>query len=192
MIQRLKKAYQELQYQYAFIGIGNCVDKSYLHNIHQVPRLTKIVINRGLGAPTSKIVEIALSELSRITAQTGVVTYSRRAVAGFKIREKVPVGVKVTLRRERIYAFFDRLLNLRLPLFRDFQGVSTTSFDRDGNYNIGLEEQLIFPEIVYEQINELCGMDIRIIIESGANSNDRVRRHQTFLSLIGLPFNLSA
>jgi len=163
-----------------------------LYNIHQVPRLTKIVINRGLGAPTSKIVEAALSELSRITAQTGVVTYSRRAVAGFKIREKVPVGVKVTLHGERIYAFFDRLVNLRLPRIRDFQGISSTSFDRDGNYNIGLEEQLIFPEIVYEQINELCGMDIRIVIRSGVNSNNRVRKHLPFLREIGLPFNLSA
>lgn len=175
-------------------------------NIHEVPRIKKIVINRGLGAQTSKMVEASLSELSIITAQTGIVTYSRKSVAGFKIREKVPIGIKVTLRGERIYAFFDRLVNLRLPRIRDFQGLSPKSFDKDGNYNIGLEEQLIFPEISYEQIDQLLGIDISIGITYGKSSNtmrllsdhrlhnhpfNRREKGKSLLKQMGIPFNKS-
>jgi large subunit ribosomal protein L5 len=128
---------------------------------------------------------------------------SHRSVAGFKIREKVPIGVKATLRGERIYAFFDRLVNLRLPRIRDFQGLSLKSFDKDGNYNIGLEEQLIFPEISYEQIDQLLGIDISIRITYGKSSKtmqlthgkhypfNRREKGTFLLKQIGIPFNKS-
>jgi large subunit ribosomal protein L5 len=198
MTQRLKKVYQEYTLRMSRGATHSGI------NIHEVPRIKKIVINRGLGAQTSKMVEASLSELSIISAQTGTVTYSRRSVAGFKIREKVPIGVKATLRGERIYAFFDRLVNLRLPRIRDFQGLSSKSFDKDGNYNIGLEEQLIFPEISYEQIDQLLGIDISIRITYGKSSKtmqlmhgkhypfNRREKGTFLLKQIGIPFNKSA
>lgn len=134
-------------------------------NQHQVPRVEKIVLNRGLGdaSQNAKLLEASLSELSVIATQRGVITRARKAIAGFKIREDRPVGLTVTLRGERRYAFLDRLRNLALPRIRDFQGVNPKSFDGHGNYTLGVEEQLRFPEINYDQIDQLRGRDISII-----------------------------
>jgi large subunit ribosomal protein L5 len=154
-------------------------------NIHQIPCVKKVVINQGLEEITqnSKVLESSLSELSTIAAQRGVITRARKAIAGFKIREKTPVGLKVTLRRERIYAFLDRIINLALPRIRDFQGVNPKSFDGRGNYSLGLEEQLIFPEISYDKIDLLVGIDLSIVTTSRTNKESLF-----FLKRIGIPF----
>ena len=128
-------------------------------NIHQIPKVTKIVINRGLGeaSQNAKALESSLSELAIISGQKPVVTRSKKAIAGFKIREGMPVGAMVTLRGEKMYAFLDRLISLALPRIRDFRGVSPKSFDGRGNYSLGIREQLIFPEIEYDSIDQIRG-----------------------------------
>ncbi len=178
MAQRLKNFYLETV-------TPNLVKQFKYTNKHQVPRLEKIVINRGLGdaSQNAKLLESSLNELSIIASQRGVVTRSRKAIAGFKIREKMPVGVSVTLRGEKMYAFLDRLINLALPRIRDFQGVSPKSFDGRGNYSLGLEEQLMFPEINYDQIDQIRGMDISII--TTCNSDEE---GVALLKNLGMPF----
>ena len=158
MTQRLKKQYTE--------SIIPKLMKDFKYkNIHEVPKIEKIVINRGIGSASQnqKTVEAALKELGMIAGQKGIVTRSKKAIAGFKLREKMPVGVAVTLRGERMYGFLDRLIHLALPRVRDFQGVSPRSFDKHGNYSLGLEEQLMFPEIEYDKIDQIRGMDISIV-----------------------------
>jgi large subunit ribosomal protein L5 len=154
-------------------------------NIHQVPKLTKISINRGLGeaSQNAKALEASIKEISTITGQRPVVTRARKAIAGFKIREGMPVGMMVTLRGERMYAFLDRFVNLALPRIRDFRGVSPKSFDGRGNYTIGLREQLIFPEVEYDNVDQVRGMDISII--TTANSDEEGR---ALLKEFGMPF----
>jgi len=178
MRQRLKCLYHDQV-------IRQLCDEFHYKNIHQVPRLKKIVVNRGLGdtAQNSKILELSLSELATITGQSGVVTLSRNAIAGFKIRRGIPVGIKVTLRGRRIYAFLDRIINLALPRIRDFQGVNPKNFDGRGNYSLGLEEQLIFPEICYDQIDQLRGLDFSIV----TNSNHD-KEAKALLIRLGIPF----
>jgi large subunit ribosomal protein L5 len=178
MKQRLKHIYHtrvilELREQFCY------------RNIHQVPKINKIVVNRGLGeaAQNTKILESSMSELKMITTQRAVVTRSRKAIAGFKIREKRPVGITVILRNKRIYAFIDRLVNLALPRIRDFQGVNKNSFDGCGNYNFGLEEQLIFPEISYDQVDRLCGIDVCIVTTSNTD-----KEGLALLKMLGIPF----
>lgn len=167
------------------IVIPELREQFYYRNIHQVPKINKIVINRGLGeaAQNTKILESSMSELKMITTQRAVVTRSRKAIAGFKIREKRPVGITVILRNKRIYAFIDRLINLALPRIRDFQGVKKNSFDGCGNYNFGLEEQLIFPEISYDQVDRLCGIDVCIVTTSNTDKEGLV-----LLKMLGIPF----
>lgn len=154
-------------------------------NSLQSPRIEKIVINRGLGdgSQNSRIVESCLKELSILTGQRGIITHSKKAIAGFKLREKAPVGVSVTLRGDRMYGFLDRLINLALPRIRDFQGVSPKSFDGYGNYTLGLEEQLMFPEIDYDQIDQIRGMDISIVTTSKNDTESRL-----LLKEFGMPF----
>ena len=189
MTQRLKKVYQKFAKEACFCRDGTIrFGDVFVANIHEIPRVKKIVVNRGLGAQTLKMVEIFLSELSRISAQSGVVTVSRNSVAGFKIRAKVPVGVIVTLRGDRIYAFFDRLVNLRLPRIRDFRGLSVQNFDADGNYNMGLDEQLMFPEISYENIEQLSGMGLSIATSSTQKNNLKKHLSQFLLEIMGIPF----
>jgi large subunit ribosomal protein L5 len=151
----------------------------------QVPLVKKIVINRGLGdaSQNNKLLESSLDELSLIATQRGVVTRARKAIAGFKIRENRPVGLTVTLRGERRYAFLDRLRNLALPRIRDFQGVNPKSFDGHGNYTLGLEEQLRFPEINYDQIEQLRGRDISIITSCPSDEEG-----YALLKSLGRPF----
>jgi len=154
-------------------------------NVHQVPKVIKIVINRGLGeaSQNAKALESSLSELAIISGQKPVVTRSKKAIAGFKIREGMPVGAMVTLRGEKMYAFLDRLISLALPRIRDFRGVSPKSFDGRGNYSLGVKEQLIFPEIEYDSIDQIRGFDISII--TSANSDEEGR---ALLKEMGMPF----
>nr|YP_009774567.1 ribosomal protein L5 [Aphanochaete elegans]QJA13758.1 ribosomal protein L5 [Aphanochaete elegans] len=180
MVQRLNKLYsQEIS--------AKLVKEFNYKNIHEVPRLVKIVINRGVGeaAQSNKILDSSLKELNLISGQKGIITRSKKAIAGFKIREKVPVGVSVTLRGNRMYSFLDRLINLALPRIRDFQGISPKSFDKYGNYSLGLEEQLMFPEIEYDKIDQLRGMDISIVTTS-KNSEEGL----ALLKEFGLPFKV--
>ena len=133
-------------------------------NPMEVPKITKITINMGVGeaATNKKILENAVADLAKITGQKPITTKSRVSVASFKIRDGWPIGCKVTLRRAKMYEFFDRLVNISLPRVRDFRGVSARSFDGRGNYNMGVKEQIIFPEIDYDQVDALRGMDIAI------------------------------
>jgi large subunit ribosomal protein L5 len=154
-------------------------------NIHQVPKLVKVTVNRGLGeaSQNAKALESSLSEIAIITGQKPVVTRSKKAIAGFKIREGMPVGMAVTLRRERMYAFMDRLINLGLPRIRDFRGISPKSFDGRGNYTLGVREQLIFPEVSYDKIDQIRGMDISIVTTARTDEEGRA-----LLKEMGMPF----
>lgn len=141
-------------------------------NPMQIPKMTKVVVNIGLSEAVadSKIVKSAAEELATITGQRPVITKARKSIAGFKLREGMPIGVKVTLRGQRMYEFIDRLVNIAMPRIRDFRGVSAKSFDGRGNYNMGLKEQLIFPEISYDKVDSVRGMDISI--STTANTNE--------------------
>ena len=154
-------------------------------NIHQVPEVKKVVINRGLGeaSQNAKTLDASLKEVTVIAGQRGVITRSKKAIAGFKVREGMAVGISVTLRGERMYAFLDRLINLALPRIRDFQGITPRSFDGQGNYSLGLEEQLMFPEINYDSIDQIQGMDISIVTSSKSNDEGKA-----LLSALGMPF----
>lgn len=154
-------------------------------NRYQVPRLSKIVINRGVGqaAQNSKLLETSLNELAIISGQKGVITRSKTAIAAFKLRSKTPIGVSMILRSDRMYAFFDRLINLALPRIRDFHGISPHSFDGRGNYSLGLEEQLMFPEIDYDKIDQIRGLDISIVTTAKTN-----KEGFALLSAFGMPF----
>lgn len=178
MTQRLKKQYIER------IAPKLAQEFSY-ENIHQVPQIQKIVINRGIGdaSQNNKILESSLKELGLIAGQKGIVTRSKKSIAGFKIREKMPVGVSVTLRGERMYGFLDRLIHLALPRVRDFQGINPKSFDKHGNYSLGLEEQLMFPEIEYDKIDQIRGMDV-CIVTTAKNQEEGL----ALLKEFGLPF----
>lgn len=154
-------------------------------NIHQVPKIVKVTINRGLGeaAQNAKALESSLAEVAKIAGQKPVVTRAKKAIAGFKIRAGMPVGLVVTLRGNRRDAFLERLINLALPRIRDFRGISPRSFDGRGNYTLGLREQLIFPEITYDSIDQIRGMDITIV--TTANSDEEGR---ALLRELGMPF----
>ena len=154
-------------------------------NPMQVPRLEKIVLNMGVGEATQdkKKVEQAAGEMTQIAGQKAVVTKAKKSIAQFKLREGMPIGCKVTLRRERMYEFLDRFVTIALPRVRDFRGLSDKSFDGRGNYATGLKEQLIFPEISYDQVDKIRGMDV--IVTTTANTDDEARE---LLRLFGFPF----
>lgn len=151
----------------------------------QVPRLQKIVINMGLGEAIQniKLLESAGQELATITGQKAVVTRARRSIAAFKLREGMPIGCMVTIRRDRMYHFFDKLVNVVLPRVRDFRGVSDKAFDGRGNYTLGIKEQIIFPEINYDNIDKIKGMNISIITTAPTDEEGKY-----LLNLLGLPF----
>ena len=153
-----------LQEKYQKELAGEIQKKLGLGNPMQVPRITKITLNMGVGEAVAdkKIIENARGDMERIAGQRPVTTISRKSVAGFKIRDGMPIGCKVTLRRERMYEFLDRLVNIAIPRIRDFRGLNAKSFDKQGNYSMGVQEQIIFPEINYDEIDELRGMDIVI------------------------------
>jgi large subunit ribosomal protein L5 len=158
MTQRLKTLYKdEIQ--------GSLKNDFQFENVHEVPKLVKIQINRGLGvlAQNNNILKRSIEEMRLISGQQPVVTNARKSIAGFKIREEQALGVTVTLRGDKMYAFLERFINLVLPRMRDFQGLNPNSFDRHGNYNMGLREQLIFPEIDYNSVEQLRGFNITIV-----------------------------
>jgi large subunit ribosomal protein L5 len=154
-------------------------------NVHQVPKVLKVTVNRGLGeaSQNAKALEASVSEVGVITGQRPVITRAKKAIAGFKIRQGMPVGVMVTLRSERMYAFLNRLINLVLPRIRDFRGVSPKSFDGRGNYTLGLREQLIFPEVSYDSVDQVRGMDITIVTTAKTDEEGRA-----LLKELGMPF----
>ena len=154
-------------------------------NVMQVPKLEKVVINMGVGEAkeNAKILDSAISDLETITGQKAVVTRAKNSVANFKIREGMPIGCKVTLRGEKMYEFVDRLINLALPRVRDFRGVNPNAFDGRGNYALGIKEQLIFPEIEYDKVDKVRGMDV--IFVTTANTDEEARE---LLTLFNMPF----
>ncbi|MEO1751582.1 MAG: 50S ribosomal protein L5 [Halothiobacillaceae bacterium] len=164
-----------LQDYYRQTVVKQLQEKLGITNVMAVPRLEKITLNMGLGesARDKKVIENAVAELAAITGQKPVVTYARKSIAGFKLREGMPLGVKVTLRRERMYEFLDRLISIATPRIRDFRGLNPKSFDGRGNYSMGVREQIIFPEIDYDKIDALRGMDITIT--TSARSDDHAR-----------------
>ncbi|MDF0486616.1 50S ribosomal protein L5 [Sphingomonas sp. H39-1-10] len=164
-------------------------DKFGYKNAMEVPRIDKIVLNMGVGEATQdkKKVDKAASEMELIAGQKPVVTKAKKSIAQFKLREGMPIGVKVTLRRERMYEFLDRFITIALPRVRDFRGLSDKSFDGRGNYACGLKEQLIFPEISYDQVDQIRGMDV--IVATTAKTDDEARE---LLRLFGFPFPIEA
>jgi large subunit ribosomal protein L5 len=156
-----------------------------LENVMQVPRLDKIVVNMGIGdaVKDGRLLDAAVDDLTTITGQRPVVTKARKSIAGFKLREGMPIGAKVTLRGDRMWEFYDRLVSLALPRIRDFRGMSPRSFDGHGNYTMGVTEQLIFPEIDYDKVAEVRGMDITIV--TTATTDDEAR---SLLTALGFPF----
>lgn len=154
-------------------------------NPMQVPKLQRIVLNVGMGQAIQnvKLLESAASELGVLTGQKAVITKAKKAIAGFKLRQGMPIGTKVTLRSDRMYEFFDRLVSVALPRIRDFRGVSPKAFDGRGNYTLGLKEQLVFPEIKYDSVASIHGMDITIVTSAGTNEEGKA-----LLRHLGMPF----
>jgi large subunit ribosomal protein L5 len=177
-IPRLKKQYQD-------VIKGELTKEFGYQNVMQVPRLDKVVLNMGVGEAVgdSKKVQAAAADLGLIAGQRPVITKARKSIASFKLREGMPVGVKVTLRKDRMYEFLDRLVNIALPRVRDFRGLNPKSFDGRGNYSMGLKEHIIFPEIDYDKVEDVLGMDI--IVCTTAQSDDEAR---ALLKGLNFPF----
>ncbi len=165
--------------------MGAMTTKFGYSNQMQVPKIEKIVINMGVGEAkdNAKVLENAVGDMQMITGQKPIITKAKKSVAAFKLREGMPIGCKVTLRGEKMYEFLDRLVNLALPRVRDFRGVSSTAFDGRGNYALGVKEQLIFPEVEYDKIDKVRGMDI--IIVTTADTDEEARE---LLTQFGMPF----
>ena len=161
-------------------------EKFQYKNVMEIPKIEKVVINIGVGdaVGNAKALEAAVNDLTIIAGQKPVITKAKKSIANFKVREGMALGTKVTLRGERMYEFLDKLINVALPRVRDFRGVSATAFDGRGNYAMGVKEQLMFPEIEYDKVDKLRGMDI--IIVTTANSDEEARE---FLKLMGMPFS---
>lgn len=178
MSSRLKETYQNEI-------IDGMMKKFGYKNPLQVPKIAKIVINMGIGEAkeNSKILDAAMSDLEIITGQKPVITKAKNSIANFKLREGMPIGCKVTLRGDKMYEFYDRLVNLALPRVRDFRGVNPNAFDGRGNYALGIKEQLIFPEIEYDKVDKVRGMDV--IIVTTAETDEEARE---LLTQFGMPF----
>jgi large subunit ribosomal protein L5 len=174
-----------LKQQYNDVIKGELTKEFGYQNVMQVPRLDKVVLNMGVGEAVgdSKKVKAAAADLGLISGQRPVITKARKSIAGFKLREGMPVGVKVTLRKDRMYEFLDRLVNIALPRVRDFRGLNPKSFDGRGNYSMGLKEHIIFPEIDYDKVEDVLGMDI--IVCTTAQSDDEAR---ALLKSLNFPF----
>jgi large subunit ribosomal protein L5 len=175
---RLKKEYKE--------RVIDALTKEFGYkNVMQVPKLEKIVISRGVGAAIAdkKLIDYAVDELTQITGQKAVSTISKKDVASFKLRKGMPIGAKVTLRKNRMYEFLDRLVTASLPRVRDFKGVKATGFDGRGNYNLGITEQIIFPEIDIDKVNKINGMDITFVTTAETD-----KEAKSLLNELGIPF----
>lgn len=177
-IPRLKQEYKERI-------VSALTDEYSYENVMQVPKLKKIVLSRGIGAAVAdkKLIDHAVDELTKITGQKAVPTISKKDVATFKLRKGMPIGAKVTLRGERMYEFLDRLITSALPRVRDFSGIRATGFDGRGNYSMGIEEQIIFPEIDIDKVNKISGMNITF-----ETSADTDKEAKSLLTELGLPF----
>lgn len=174
-----------LKEQYRTKIVGALKEELGYENVMQVPKLEKIVISQGIGAAVAdkKLIEYAVDEMSRIAGQKAVATISKKDVASFKLRKGMPIGAKVTLRREKMYEFLDRLISASLPRIRDFNGINANGFDGRGNYNLGITEQIIFPEINIDKVNRVSGMDITFV--TSANTDKEAK---ALLTAFGLPF----
>lgn len=174
---RLKELYQQ--------GVPEIMEGLNLKNIMQVPRITKVVVNVGVGEALDnpKAIESTVADITTITGQMPVVTKARLSIANFKLREGRPIGVKVTLRGEKMWAFLDRLMNVALPRVRDFRGVPADSFDGRGNYTLGIKEQLIFPEIEFDKIEKVRGFEVTIVTTAQTDEQARF-----LLRYLGMPF----
>ena len=174
-----------LQEKYLSEVVPAMQDKFQYKNIMEIPKVVKVVINMGVGeaVTNSKALESAVADMTKIAGQKPVITKAKKSIANFKVRQGMALGAKVTLRGDRMYYFLDKLMNLALPRVRDFRGVSATAFDGRGNYALGLKEQLIFPEIDYDKIDKLRGMDI--IVVTTAKTDEEARE---LLKLLGMPF----
>lgn len=177
-----------LKEQYVNDVVPALVKKFSYKSVMQAPRLEKVVINMGVGdaVQNAKLLDSAVEDLAKITGQKPIVTRAKKSVAGFKVREGMPIGCKVTLRGERMYHFVDKLFNVALPRVRDFRGVSPKSFDGRGNYTLGIKEQLIFPEIEYDKVEKVRGMDI--VFVTTADTDEEARE---LLEQLGMPFRKS-
>ena len=177
---------QTLRIYYKEKVIPSLLEQFKYKNIHEIPKNTKITINRGLGeaSKNNKALDISIQELALISGQQPVVTKARKSIAGFKIRDGMPVGIAVTLRKQLMYAFLERFIHLSLPRIRDFKGISIKGFDGRGNYNIGIREQLIFPEIEYDKVDQIRGMDISITTTAKTQQEGIA-----LLKALGMPFN---
>lgn len=174
-----------LQEKYLSEVVKGLQDKFQYKNVMEIPKIEKVVINMGVGeaVANSKALEGAVADMTAIAGQKPVITKAKKSIANFKVRQGMALGAKVTLRGDRMYYFLDKLMNLALPRVRDFRGVSQTAFDGRGNYALGLKEQLIFPEIEYDKIDKVRGMDI--IIVTTAKTDEEARE---LLKLLGMPF----
>ena len=171
--------------QYKEVVVGKLVEKFGYKSVMQAPKIEKIVVNMGVGDAihNSKALDSAVDELRQLTGQKPLITRARKSIAAFKLREDMPIGAKVTLRGERMYEFYDKLVSVALPRVRDFRGVSANSFDGRGNYTIGIKEQLIFPEINYDKVLKVRGMDIVIVTTAKTDEEGR-----ELLAQLGMPF----
>jgi large subunit ribosomal protein L5 len=174
-----------LQDQYKAEIVPKLKEKFGYRNVMQVPRLSKVVVNMGLGDAIEnvKVIETAAAEIGIITGQKPVVTKARKSIANFKLREGVPIGVMVTLRRDQMYHFLDKLIAIALPRVRDFKGVSPKGFDGRGNYTLGIKEQIMFPEVNYDKIDKIRGMNITIVTTARTDEEGL-----ELLRLMGMPF----
>jgi len=181
----MKKYTPRLEKEYKERIIDTLMKEFGYKNVMQVPKLEKIVVSRGVGAAVSdkKLVDYAVDELSTITGQKAISTISKKDVAAFKLRKGMPIGAKVTLRKDKMYEFLDRLITIALPRVRDFQGIKPDGFDGRGNYNLGVTEQIIFPEIDFDKINKINGMDITFVTSAKTD-----KEAKALLTELGLPF----
>lgn len=175
-----------LQEKYLSEAVKVMMDKFNYKNVMEIPKIEKVVINMGIGeaVANSKALDSAVADLTLIAGQRPVITKAKKSIAAFKLRQGMPIGTKVTLRGDRMYYFLDKLMNIALPRVRDFRGVNPTAFDGRGNYALGMKEQLIFPEIEYDKIEKVRGMDI--IIVTTAKTDEEARE---LLRLLGMPFS---
>ena len=174
-----------LQEQYRNEVVGQLREQFAYRNVMQVPTITKVTLNMGLGEAVKdkKIIDSAMSDMAALSGQQPTITYTRKSVAGFKIREGWPIGCKVTLRRQRMWEFLDRFINVAAPRIRDFRGFSPKSFDGRGNYNLGVREQIIFPELEFDKVDRIRGLDVTITTTAGSNEEA-----QALLEAFGFPF----
>ena len=175
-----------LQEKHLSEDVKGMMDKFNYKNVMEIPKIEKVVINMGIGeaVANSKALDSAVADLTLIAGQRPVITKAKKSIAAFKLRQGMPIGTKVTLRGDRMYYFLDKLMNIALPRVRDFRGVNPTAFDGRGNYALGMKEQLIFPEIEYDKIDKVRGMDI--IIVTTAKTDEEARE---LLRLLGMPFS---